>query len=183
MSTDNPFEGLDPEQEGMAKLGALTALGVEEALSAALEGGQVQSCLHAADLAAGLVVGQEKTTDRMAFVCPLRHPDRLFCDKPGDTHGPGCLEQHLARHRDELPARCFICERPIEEALLTPVFAKIVLHRPLKVYADWKSSYVYLGGLRTFPVAYLCPTHSHLFDVYNPWVIHWPMTAETAMGA
>jgi hypothetical protein len=175
MRTNNPFEGLDPEEQGMAKLAAMTALIVEDCLNPALEGRGVQSCLHAVDQATGIVVGQEKTTDRMGLLC-TRHPDRLICDQPGDSVWPGCLYSHLdSDHRDELPARCFVCEAPIEGALLTPVFAKIVLHQPLKVYADWKSSYVYLGGLRTMPVTYLCPTHSRLFDVHNPWVIHWPV--------
>ncbi len=176
MSTNaNPFEGLDPKQEGMAKLAAMTAMVVEDALSPALEGRRVQSCLHVVDQATGFIVGQSKETDRMAYLC-TRHPDRLICDQPGNSVWPGCLYSHLDdKHRDELPARCFVCEQPIEEPLVTPVFTKIVLHRPLKVYADWKSEYQYLGGLRTMPVAYLCPGHSRLFDVRKPWVIHWPV--------
>lgn len=184
MSTDNPFEGVD-HQEAMDVLAGLAARNIEEALSPALEGGRVQSCLHIADLATGLVVDQKTTaghvvgqsimTDRTAYLCVWQPGYRIFCDKPGNEAGPGCAEQHRMEHKGEYELRCYICEAPIEEALLTPVFIKIALHKPLKVYADWKSRYEYESGLRTFPIAYLCPSHSHLFDVHNPWVWHWPV--------
>jgi hypothetical protein len=159
--------------------GTELALVVEGALDAVLDGRRMQSCLHAVDQATGIVVGQVKTTDRVAFFCPA-HPTRLLCDNPGNHIGPGCMHHHmLTEHRDEFPAMCFVCHQPIEpELLVTPVFGKIELHRSVPVYYDWQSEYQYLGPLRTLPVTYLCPRHSRLFDVRKPWVINWPMDAE-----
>jgi hypothetical protein len=112
----------------------------------------VQSCLHAVDESAGVMIGQTKQTDRMAFLC-TRHPGKLLCDNPANRIGPGCVYEHMTtQHKDEVPAICFVCKEPIEELVLTPVYAKIGLHRPLTVHTTWDRKFKYLGPLRTLPL-------------------------------
>lgn len=87
--------------------------------------------------------------------------------------------EHMpTEHKGEVPAICFVCSQPIEEMLLTPVYAKVHLHRPLTVYTSHDRAYQYLGTLRTLPITYLCPRHAPMFDVEKPWVAHWPLVAD-----
>lgn len=164
----------------VARLGAMTAAAIEDALSPALGGRRKQSCLHLVDAANGwrtgtglLRTGQRRTLDRMAFLC-VRNPDRLLCDEgasPGISLG--CANQHLAQeHTDEMPAHCFTCGETIPEDFITPVFAAIELRRPLPVYYSGDAEYQYLGTLRTLPIAYLCLRHAAQVDL--PIRMVWP---------
>ncbi|MGY1719288.1 hypothetical protein ACI8AG_09600 [Blastococcus sp. SYSU DS0552] len=168
----------------VAKLGAMVAAVIEDALADALDGRRKQSCLHLVDAANGwrtdtgpLRPGQRRPLDRMAFLC-VQHPDRLLCDE-GASPGVslGCANLHMAQeHRDEMPARCFTCEQPIPEDEITPVFAAIQLHRPLTVYNSSPSDFQYLGTLHTLPITYLCLRHAAQVDL--PIRMAWPLTAE-----
>lgn len=182
---------LNEAQEGMAKVGAMLALAVENALQHATGGpsnGRVQTCLHMGELAshrrttAGKPVPEEGSRDVQVFVCPFHPEHGLLCDTAD------CVSQHYAHeHHGEFDeARCFACEAPMLDPItgmrddFTPVFAEVTLHSAVRVWTPSvrtsRSSYSdtsYVGDLATLPVAYLCPLHADLVEL--PIRMGWPM--------
>src|SRR4051794_29806004 len=102
---------LNREHEGLAKLGTMLALVVEDALRPALEGKRVRSCLHVMDeIYRDVRPRGQAASDRMVLICPM-HPGRLLCDAPPSEHGwRGCATSHLMHDhgRESVAGSCFV---------------------------------------------------------------------------
>ncbi|SDY15316.1 hypothetical protein SAMN05661080_02484 [Modestobacter sp. DSM 44400] len=160
---------------GIAKIVGGLAQVVENALSPALRGRRVQSCLHIMDeINTRAFMPMDTVEDaepgRRPLLCP-RHPERLLCNKPD------CFYMHyLAHHSDEPDvAVCFVCSTPVADLEFEGVTAEVQLHRQLPFYDDHRhvdAFWTYRGTLGVLPVAYLCPRHDRLIDL--PVQLAWP---------
>jgi hypothetical protein len=159
----------------------MLALVVEDALAPALGPRQrVHACTHVVGDVSGrnlLRTGSSVAVEQRALICPM-HPGELLCDEDR------CVRHHHQQfHADDDPtAYCFVCEIPVPEEVVTPVWGVVQLHRAVPLFAPTTSGryFTYSGELWTLPVTYLCPRHSGLVEV--PIRVAWPTRFPGGVG-
>ncbi len=164
---------------GLVTVGAALAQVIEDALQPVLDGGprgRVQSCLHGMDEAVkqGVPASGSIDLDHHSLICPMHPHLGILCDEEK------CIESHARTyHKDDDPvARCFVCESPIPEDLVTPVFAVVQLHRAVPLWGSFTSGKIpaMRGEIWTYPVTFLCLEHAGSVDL--PIRMAWPTNAD-----